>query len=132
MISPAYALALYLQSRSVGTFAADLFCAVEPAEPDNCLTCYDTGGTAPTSGWSHHCDPLFNTTVQVRSRNASYESGYKALHDVRNEIMKLDHYTTNGTMLIGARASTDIFALPRDDSGRYIHTINLDIKAMEA
>jgi len=81
------------------TFATNLFIGLEPAEPDDCVTIYDTPGR-PTLAV---VDPKASTdnnyyypSVQIRVRNQSYETGWDLIHDIEVLLHGKAHFTANG------------------------------------
>lgn len=95
----------------------------EPAAPNDVVTIYDTGGGDPFSEIE-----LYDTTIQIRVRNVSYESAY-ALHDtIRRALIAPTSFEINGTKYIGVWNVGDIISLGKDQNNRSILTTNYRIE----
>ena len=75
------ALALYLESKSLGIFGEDIFVGLRPAEPVECFTIYDTGGFIPKK------DTTSDPTLEIITRDKSYHIGLEKLKEV-NKYLK--------------------------------------------
>ena len=114
----------------LGTFGEDIFISREPAEPENCVTIYDTGGD--------NQDPKFaldEAYFQVRSRNLDYATGYQKLEAIKLElegkpetlIRDPDNPDNNTNLLVtylGIWAYTNIAFVQYDQNDRVIFVLN--------
>ncbi len=120
MNSPAHDIALYLVANGVGTlpytsgWAVSL--ALEPANPDNAVTVYDTGGQGPDTD---ELD-LKRPTFQVRVRSASYVTAYAKQQAIRDLLI----LTQPIGDFVGIEMTSDILAIGRDESSRHLLTAN--------
>lgn len=120
MSSPAYDMALYLQSVGIGTFAQTIHVSREPISPDDVVTLYDTGGTPILT--DH--DELREATFQVRVRSTGYLAGYQKQQDVFEAFKSFLPIDIGAYSYPGVWAVTDILAIGRDDNDRFLFTCN--------
>lgn len=97
-MSHAYELATHLATVSALalTMGSNLFVSSEPTSPANCVTLYDTGGSAPDQDfdgdtWISH------PSVQVRVRNSAYLTGDAQIIDIRDALKQIVHTSLSGT-----------------------------------
>lgn len=111
------------------TFGTDLFVSEMPAEPNECVCLYDTGGEDPDPEYDYE-----RPTVQVRVRGARGE--YKAAHElaqaIRNILNGEHNYTINGARYIGIWGVGDILFVGYDDNHRPLVTVNFRIHRTNA
>jgi len=127
MNSPAIDIAKYLASvdyTGLGGFGgSDRWCvnAVwEPAEPNDVVTVYDSGGTGPDT------DELDISVVnfQVRVRCAAYNEGY-AIHEIIRDLLILPAPIVMETStFVGVTMTSDVIGIGRDDNDRHLLTAN--------
>ena len=101
-----------------------------PENPDNIVLLNRTGGLAPTRSLGLVLPTKRYQSFQMLVRNKSYEEGIDILENNRKIIMstygKLGKY-----YVLKINQSSDIFDWGRDDSNRYIFTINFTVHTDE-
>lgn len=103
--------------------AAICFIGEEPAEPNNCVTIYDTGGSDPFANIG-----LKSPTVQVRVRNTDYAAGYALQESIQNALITTETFELNNARYIGVWGQGDIIFIGRDENNRAIFTANYRIE----
>jgi hypothetical protein len=120
MKSPAHDLAGYLAANGIGTFPGTIAVHVEPADPANVVTLYDTGGEEPDTD---ELD-LMRPTFQVRVRNADPVACYAVQEAIRNLLMLPGRVVTADSVFVMIIPSSDIASLGNDDTNRFLTTLN--------
>lgn len=120
MKSPAHDLAIYLSMNGVGTFPGTISMHVEPSTPDNVVTLYDTGGQEPDTDQLD----LMRPTFQVRVRNLDPALGYAMQERIRDLLMLPGRIVTADSAFVMITPSSDIASLGRDETGRFLTTLN--------
>jgi Bacteriophage minor capsid protein len=120
MKSPAHDLVVYLAAQSIGTWPGSLSVNVEPTEPANVVTVYDTGGEGPDT---NELD-LMRPTFQVRVRSVDPEAGYLLQERIRDLLMLPGRIVTADSAFVVITPTSDIASLGRDDNDRYLTTLN--------
>lgn len=115
MTSPAYTIARYLETQNFGEWANDINVSLEPSEPVECITLYDTGGQDPDSDEQD----VFNKTIQIRIRTLNYLETYIKLEQIRDLLINQTIAGINGIWMQG-----DILYIGRDDNDRHLFTTN--------
>lgn len=124
-MSPALAIATYLQTQGVGLFTATdngwkLTVSTEPSSPANAITIYDTGGLGADTDEQN----VFRSLVQVRVRGMDYADAYAKQEEIRNLLIIPSPVQVPGAGFIGIFAQTDILGIGRDDNDRFVFTAN--------
>src|SRR5699024_1742290 len=131
MKSPAHALALWLESKGVGTFGADtgwcISAAAEPVAPDTTVTLYDTPGREPLLYGKGDGKRYNQPAIQVRVRGADYPAAYSKAQQVRDLLNTIMNETIDGQLFVGAWLNSDIMSLGRDDNNRHRLTANYQL-----
>ena len=123
-MSPAHELALYLEAEGVGTFAEDIHVSREPASPDNVVTLYDTGGSAP----ANYDIELRQPTIQVRVRHTSYTDAVAKQEEIFEILNAIKTQVIGANTYLGAWMTTDILSIGRDDNDRHLLTANYQVQ----
>lgn len=107
-------------------FATDLFIGQEPADPDNCVTIFDTPGGAPQLTYEKGED-YFYPSIQVRVRNRIYSTGWSLINDIKEFLHARSHQTINATIYEVMICSIEPALLDWDDNerARFVTTFNL-------
>lgn len=120
---------LVAASSAIGLdFGIDLFCFLQPDEPDLCATIKDSGGFDP--------DPQFRydrPTIQVlvRGNRNEYQEAYTVAETIKEFLRQTADETVNGTRYVGFWVLADIFPLGWDEKGRPEFTINFRVHRTE-
>lgn len=125
MDAPVLDIVNYLSGQAgLGTFGGStdwsLYAFVEPNEPANCITLYDTGGDGPDTD---DLD-LANLTFQVRVRCETYNSGYAKHVIIRDLLIGVSPIVMDTSTFAGIVMSTDIAGIGRDENNRHVLTAN--------
>lgn len=115
MTSPAYTIARYLEAQGFGEWAHNINVSLEPSEPVECITLYDTGGSDPDTDDQN----LFNKTIQIRVRSLDYLGAYSKLEQIRDLLINNTITGINAIWMQG-----DILYIGRDDNDRHLFTTN--------
>lgn len=108
------------------TFATDLFIGQEPAEPDNCVTIFDTPGFPPQLTYKKGED-YFYPSIQIRVRSQNYTTGWNLINDIKEFLHARSHETINATVYEVMICSIEPALLDWDDNerARFVTTFNL-------
>lgn len=123
----AKAIADYLVTEGLGTFATDIFVSSLPPTPDDCIAVIETNGDAPEVDI-----PLYNPTFQVLIRNSSYATGSEKLAAVRDALHRVANITQNDIYFYYILANTNGGSIGKDGNGRDEFSINFRCKTREA
>lgn len=109
----------------IESFVIEPLCYVseEPADPNNTVTIYDTGGSDPVV-----VGDLYAPTIQIRVRNLDYESAYQKMQAIVLILCVPKSFTINDTNYVGVWQQGDIISLGKDQNNRYILTANFRIE----
>jgi hypothetical protein len=126
MRSPAVSIARYLESQGFGAYASkagwSINAAFEPAEPDTCITVYDTGGETPETDQMDR-----RPTFQVRVRAANYEEAWNKLDDIVSHLMRVRAVVLNSTRFVAFMPTSDILSVGQDENKRHVLTCNFRV-----
>lgn len=103
--------------------AGSVFVGEEPAEPNDCVTIYDTGGGDPFADIE-----LYDTSIQIRVRDKKYTDAYAKQNQIREALIIPTTFEINGTRYIGVWNQGDIISLGKDQNNRAILTSNYRIE----
>jgi hypothetical protein len=108
------------------TYATNLFIAVEPTTPKNCVTIFDTPGFAPYLGVGGDVGYEY-PSIQIRVRNTSYTAGWNLINSIKDALHGKHQETWNGALYTLITCSSGPALLDRDDNGlcRLVCTFNL-------
>lgn len=123
-MSPAHALALYLEQQGAGTFGETIHVSREPVIPDNVVTLYDTGGGSP----ANYSIELRQPTIQVRVRDASYTDAVAKQEQIFGILNAIQTQEIGGRTFLGVHMTTEILSIGRDDNDRHLLTANYQIQ----
>lgn len=121
-------IANYLNVLGVATLGTDLFMHVSPDEPDDLMLVNEYAGDEPEFVQDQLRVDLENPRIQIVVRSerpevgrALAEQAYQALMDIRNDVL-------SGTRILWCRPSDTPAMIGRDDSGRFLTTVNFRVK----
>ena len=100
----------------------NIFANKEPANPNNCITVYDTPAGEQNPKWA-----VDEEMIQIRCRHTDYETGYELLERIKNLLAGTKEFNIDDTMYVGIWATTNITFLENDDQDRAIMTVNFRI-----
>lgn len=128
MKAPSVDIAYILQDAGVGIIGAATGWAIfaddhEPPSPDQCITLYNTGGTA-NSAWVEDYP-----SIQVRIRGAvgDYQGTWAKAEQVKQVLLAHREKVSEGAIVQVVRVVGDIVFLEYDAIGRPIFTCNFQL-----
>ena len=131
MRPPSHAIAIHLDANGVGTLGATsgwrLAANVEEATPDDAITVYDTGGSAPVL----FDEQLTAPTIQVRTRSHDYAGAYDKQREAFGVLNAIINQVIDGNRYLGAWLTSDIIHIGRDENDRHLLTANYQIERVE-
>jgi hypothetical protein len=109
------------------TFATDLFIGQEPADPDNCVTIFDTPGAPPQLTYNK-AEKYQYPSIQIRVRNRAYMTGWTLANNIKDALHGRAHETWNATRYEVIISTNEPALLDWDENGRARLFINFDIQ----
>ena len=106
----------------------NLFIAVEPTAPKNCVTIFDTLGRQPQLTLTGKGKDYFYPAVQIRVRNTSYVTGWALIQNIRTSLHGRAQETWNGTLYSVIYCSSGPAFLDWDENSRVRFIINFNIQ----
>lgn len=106
------------------TFGTDLFVGREPAEPNDCVTIFDTSGQPPQLTLEEEGATLNYDSFQIRVRNTSYRDGWDVIESIQDLLHGRANETWNGTMYSVIFCSSGPALLEWDENDRVKFIIN--------
>ena len=119
-----------LEDSSAGlglVYETNLWISKEPAEPDNCVTVYDTPTLAPERTLSNN-EWYYYSSVQVRIRHNDYTTGMVLARNIMDSLHDRVNTTWNGTLYTVVQATGEPVPMVRDDNDRTIIIINFNLQ----
>ena len=107
-------------------FATNLFIGVEPKEPNDTVTIFDTPGGSPALGLTSQGYEY--PSIQIRARNLNYLTGWNLMESIKTLFHGRAQETWNGTLYSVIYVANGPAMLDRDDNGRFRFIINLNIQ----
>lgn len=129
-------LAEFLVSKNLGTFnisgsGGSIYLALQPNEPDDCVTLFDTGGTGSVFGLP---DSRRAVQILVRAKlmNNAYTKAWAIYDEFITNIVNDGHFLRfNNRKMIVSATSTPL-NIGKDDKGRHEFSLNLTFWTMGA
>lgn len=120
--SPAWDIASFLDDQGLGTIGTDISVNTESDEPDEFITCFDTGGFDPDGAVD-----ISNPTVMihVRGKSDDFHATYEKARLVKNTLHRQHDIEINGSRYLQILVTGDILDLGRDKHKRPKFSINL-------
>ena len=108
----------------------NLFIAVEPTAPKNCVTIFDTSGRPPqiTLGGKKAEENYYYPSIQIRVRNTGYVAGWALIQNIRTSLHGRAQETWNGTLYSAIICSSGPAFLDWDENNRVRFVINFNIQ----
>jgi len=113
------------------SFSSNLFIGKEPAEPDNCVTLFDTPGGPPLQTYQRG-ENYYYPSVQVRVRNRSYLDGWALANDIKEALHNRSQEVWNGTLYSAIACAGEPALLDWDERGRARFVLTFDLQRREA
>jgi hypothetical protein len=126
MNPPALDTSIYLAAQAIVGPLRDpvdwaVFVGREPLAPNNCVTCYDTGGA------TNILVDLRAPTIQVRVRSKLYSAGWIQSDAIFQALVQPIQIAVTGGTVLQWVASSDVAFIGRDDSDRPLFTMNFTV-----
>lgn len=118
-----------LVTNSIGLFGGtsvwSIHIGLEPPEPDQVITLYDTGGNDPNPRLLIDFQTF---QVRVRGLSGEYQETYVKMQDVRDVLLALPSQTINTTLYDGVWQTGDVAFIGQDESqSRPLFTANFRV-----
>lgn len=130
MQSPAYDIAMLLQSEGVGSFGSSSGWSIavgsEPMSPHTTITLYDTGGLEPDTEQLDR-----RPSFQIRVRGHDYLAARSKMEEAIGILQAKTGVTLNGTRYLSFELQSDVVCLGKDDSERFLFTANFRVPLAE-
>ena len=135
MTTPAVELAQYLADNGVGARGGNaqwgIHVSREPAQPDDVITLYDTGGDPPPAISAN----LRSRAIQVRVRAVDYLAGVAKQEEIYNLLAQPAIEETPTPLqrdigihtYIGVWLTGEITSIGRDENDRFLITANYEV-----
>ena len=121
-------IADFLESESsLGlTFGINLFVGLEPAQPNDCVTIFDTPGGPPQLTLAQG-ENYFYPSIQIRIRNDGYMAGWNLINDIKAVLHGFGQDTINGTYYSVIKCAQEPFLLDWDmhNRARFVSTFDM-------
>lgn len=108
-------------------FGTDIFIAMEPNKPDNCVTLYDAT-SSPVGIQLDGSKDIMTSTIQVRIRNLSYQNAWSQAEEIINVLHGIGQQIVNNTYYNIVRCMNGPEYLTFDNQDRVIIVTNFEIK----
>jgi hypothetical protein len=109
----------YIDAQTTLTKGTDLFIGTLPANVDNCVGIFQSGGVEPTT----YID-IIKPTIQVIVRNTNYETAQQLAYEVYDLMHQIYNTTLGGTYLYTIFALQEPTDIGEDETGRAVFTGN--------
>ncbi len=109
------------------TFADNLFIGKEPAEPDDCVTIFDTPGFPPLLTLDGD-GGYYYPSINIRVRSKSYVTGWDLANDILLVLHGKEHETWNATLYTVIYCSSGPTLLDWDENKRVRFIINFNLQ----
>ena len=108
---------------------SNLFIGREPAEPNDCVTVYDTPGFPPVLTLDQAEQAILERpSVQIRVRNRNYLTGWNLIHDITTALHGRGQETWNGTLYLLIKCESGPAMLDWDSNNRVRFIVNFYIQ----
>jgi len=118
-------IANYINTNTSLTLGTDLFIGTLPANVDNCVGIFQSGGIEPTT----YLD-IIKPTIQVIVRNSNYETAQQLSYEVYDALHRLYAQAMGTTDIYTVFALQEPTDIGEDETGRAVFTGNyvLEVK----
>ena len=118
-------IANYINTNTSLTLGEDLFIGTLPANVENCVGIFQSGGIEPTT----YLD-IIKPTIQVLVRNTNYETAQQLAYEIYDSLHQLYNQTMGNTEIYTVFALQEPTDIGEDETGRAVFTGNyvLEIK----
>ena len=118
-------IANYINTNTSLTLGEDLFIGTLPANVENCVGIFQSGGIEPTT----YLD-IIKPTIQVLVRNTNYETAQQLAYEIYDSLHQLYNQTMGNTEIYTVFALQEPTDIGEDETGRAVFTGNyvLEVK----
>ncbi len=109
----------YIDSNTSLTAGTNLFIGTLPANVDNCVGIFQSGGVEPTT----YLD-VIKPTIQVLVRNTNYETAQQLSYQIYDLLHQLYKITMGNTEIYTVFALQEPTDIGEDETGRAVFTGN--------
>ncbi len=109
----------YIDSNTTLTAGTNLFIGTLPANVDNCVGIFQSGGVEPTT----YLD-VIKPTIQVLVRNTNYETAQQLSYQIYDLLHQLYKITMGNTEIYTVFALQEPTDIGEDETGRAVFTGN--------
>jgi hypothetical protein len=109
----------YIDSNTSLTAGTNLFIGTLPANVDNCVGIFQSGGVEPTT----YLD-VIKPTIQVLVRNTNYETAQQLAYQIYDLLHQLYKITMGSTEIYTVFALQEPTDIGEDETGRAVFTGN--------
>lgn len=118
----------YIGANTSFTLGTDLYLALIPDTPDNCVAIYENVGVTPLSTLgSTDLPQIERPDLQVIVRNTSYATGRSNIETVYRLLTAVENATLSSVLYHRIEATTTPYVYERDDSRRIMFTCNFNV-----
>ena len=118
-------IANYIDAQTSLTQGEDLFIGTLPANVDNCVGIFQSGGVEPTTYLG-----IIKPTIQVLVRNTNYEDAQKQAYQIYDLMHQIYNRTLGGTYIFTIFALQEPTDIGEDETGRAVFTGNYVLEVM--
>jgi hypothetical protein len=115
----------YIDTNTNLTQGEDLFIGTLPANVDNCVGIFQSGGVEPTT----YLD-IIKPTIQILVRNTNYEDAQKQAYEIYDLMHQIYNRTLGGTYIFTIFALQEPTDIGEDETGRAVFTGNYVLEVM--
>ena len=121
-------LAAFLVAQGLATLNADLWLHVMPDEPDDAAVIIEYAGDEPDFVQNDRKVELEHPRIQVAVRGELPEVTRLRAEQIYQSLMKIDNELLSGTRYLSCVPVDTPAMLGRDESGRFMSTINFRVE----
>jgi hypothetical protein len=121
-------IANYIDAQGLATLGTDLWMHVSPDEPNDLMLVSEYAGDEPEFVQEALPAELENSRVQVAVRSVQPEVGRLLAERVYQALMNINDDVLSGTRILWCRPVDTPAMIGRDESGRFLTTVNFRVK----
>lgn len=121
-------IALWLETRGLGTRGVDIFDTLVRDEPDDAILISEGGGTGADRSLDGAVNLNQGVIIIVRAAPARFQEGYDLAHEIYKALIDLTNTAIDGRRYIGTNPLGDVSHIGRDERDRWKWTQNHIVK----
>lgn len=127
MNAPSIDIKNMLEAESFGlVFGTNLFVAIEPSDPVDCVTIFDVPGDPPQLTFDNQKQE--NPAINIQVRNKDYATGYTLAEQIKDSLHGRANEEWGGTLYMIINCISGPFALEFDENRRICFSINFNVR----